>query len=94
MLNVALREEEDIGYGFMFEEGPLIDAYFNNNAKGETHELESMSSKYDKEDLKPKSPQTLQEWMMECETSCRKLTATYDSRFSPTIVSNQKGSAT
>ena len=56
MLDMALWEEEVIEYDFMFEEGPLIDAYFNNNAKRETHELESISSKDDEEDLNPESP--------------------------------------
>jgi len=48
--------EEVIEYGFMLEEEPLIDAYFNDDAKGETHELEIMSSKNNKEDFNPESP--------------------------------------
>ena len=80
MLDMALREEEVIQYGFMLEEEPLIDAYFNNNAKVVTHELESISSKDNEEDLNIESPQTLKEWMMEYEKSCRKLMATYNSQ--------------
>lgn len=80
MLNMAFREEEVIEYDFMLEEEPLIDAYFNDGAKGETHELESLSFKDNEEDLNPESPQTLQEWMMEYEKFCRKLMATYNSQ--------------
>jgi len=64
----------------MLEEGPFTDAYFNDGAKGETHELENMSSKDNVEDLNLESPQTLQEWMMEYENSCTKLMATYNSQ--------------
>ena len=56
MLDMALWEEEVIVYGSMLEEESLIDAYFNDGAKGETHELESMSSKDNEEHLNPNNP--------------------------------------
>ena len=68
MLDMALREEEVIEYSFMLEEEPLIDAYFNDGAKEETHEFKSMSFKDNEEDHNPDSPQTSQEWMMEYES--------------------------
>jgi len=40
----------------MVEEESLIDSYFNDGAKGETHELESMSTEDNEEDLNPESP--------------------------------------
>ena len=64
----------------MFEEVPLIDAYFNGGAKGEIHEVENKSSLSNEEELNPENPQTLQEWMMEYENSCRKLMTTYNSQ--------------
>lgn len=80
-LDVALWEEEVIEYGYMLEEeypypslnhqDQVNDAYLEDCAEKEIHELESMSSEDDEEDLDPKSLQVLQERMMEYEESCK-----------------------
>lgn len=91
MLDVALREEEVTEYGFLLQEECLdpspnhhdqvIDVYLKDSVEKETRELANMSPKdNDNEDMDPKSPPMLQEWMMECEKSCRQLMATYNSQ--------------